>query len=111
VAALRYLVDDLAEAVAFYTGRLGFREGRRLGPVAIVHRGDLELWLSGPGSSGRDQAGAAPGGWCRLVLSVDDLASAAGSLPARGERVDGPAGSWLVVDDPSGNPIELFQPK
>src|SRR4029077_9004454 len=111
VAIVRYLVEDTDEAVAFYTGRLGFREGRRFGPVAIVHRGDLELWLSGPGSSGREQAGAAPGGWSRVVLTVDDLEDLGDGLPARSEAVGGPAGTWLVVDDPSGNPIELFRPK
>ena len=111
MATVRYLVDDLDGAVRFYVDRLGFEESRRLGPVAIVRREDLELWLSGPRSSGREQERAEPGGWSRLVLTVDDLASAAEGLSARGERVDGPAGSWLVVDDPSGNPIELFQPK
>ena len=111
MAIVRYLVEDTAEAVAFYTRQLGFREGRRFGPVAIVHRGDLELWLSGPGSSGREQDGATPGGWSRVVLTIDDLEEAADGLPARGDPVGGPAGAWLVVDDPSGNPIELFQPK
>jgi catechol 2,3-dioxygenase-like lactoylglutathione lyase family enzyme len=111
VATARYLVEDLDAAVRFYTDELGFRAGRSFGPVALVHRGDLELWLSGPGSSGRDQAGASPGGWNRIVLEVPDLEEAAASLSLRGERVDGPAGSWRLVDDPWGNPIELFQPK
>lgn len=111
MATVRYLVDDLETAIRFYTDRLGFREGRGFGPVTIVHRGDLELWLSGPGSSGRDQPGAAPGGWNRLVLQVPDLEEAAAGLDCRGERVDGPAGSWALIDDPWGNPIELFQPK
>ena len=79
--------------------------------LGIVHRGDLELWLSGPGSSGRDQDGATPGGWNRIVLEVPDLEEAASGLLPRGERVDGPAGSWRLVEDPWGNPIELFQPK
>ena len=111
MAIVRYLVDDLDDAVRFYVDRLGFEESRRLGPVAVVSRDDLDLWLSGPRSSGREQAEAEPGGWSRLVLTVDDLASAAAGLPVRGVRVDGPAGSWLLVDDPAGNPIELFQPK
>ena len=111
MATARYVVEDLDQAVSFYVERLGFRHGRAFGPVAHVHRGDLELWLSGPGSSGRDQDGATPGGWNRIVLEVPDLEEAASGLLPRGERVDGPAGSWRLVEDPWGNPIELFQPK
>jgi catechol 2,3-dioxygenase-like lactoylglutathione lyase family enzyme len=111
VATARYLVDDLDEAVRFYTDRLGFDVGLTYGPVTIMHRGDLELWLSGPGSSGRGQNGAAPGGWNRIVLEVPELEAAAAGLTARGDRVDGPAGSWRLVEDPWGNPIELFQPR
>jgi catechol 2,3-dioxygenase-like lactoylglutathione lyase family enzyme len=111
MATARYLVDDLEAAVRFYTSRLGFAVGRSFGPVALVHRADLELWLSAPGSSGRDQDGAVAGGWNRIVLDVPDLDQALEGLPARGPRVDGPAGSWRLVEDPSGNPIELFQPK
>jgi catechol 2,3-dioxygenase-like lactoylglutathione lyase family enzyme len=107
-AIARYLVDDLESAVRFYADRLGFREVRSFGPVTIVEREGLELWLSGPGSSGRNQEGAAPGGWNRVVLEVPDLEAAAEMLP-RGERMDGPAGSWCVVRDPSGNPVELFE--
>jgi catechol 2,3-dioxygenase-like lactoylglutathione lyase family enzyme len=107
----RYLVDDLEEAVRFYTDGLGFVERRSFGPVSLVRRGDLELWLSGPGSSGREQEGAVPGGWNRIVLEVQDLEDAVQGLRSRGPRVDGPAGSWCLVEDPSGNPIELFQPK
>ena len=111
MAAARYLVDDHDAAVRFYTGRLGFAERRSFGPVTLVERGDLELWLSAPGSSGREQAGAAPGGWNRIVLDVPDLDEAVEGLATRGSRVDGPAGSWCVVEDPWGNPIELFQQK
>jgi catechol 2,3-dioxygenase-like lactoylglutathione lyase family enzyme len=111
MAAARYLVDDLDAAVRFYTGRLGFAEGRSFGPVTLVERDDLELWLSAPGSSGKEQDGAAPGGWNRIVLDVPDLDEAIEGLETRGSRVDGPAGSWCVVEDPSGNPIELFQSK
>jgi catechol 2,3-dioxygenase-like lactoylglutathione lyase family enzyme len=108
-AIARYLVDDLDAAVRFYSEQLGFGEGTSFGPVTIMHRGDLELWLSGPGSSGRGQDGAAPGGWNRIVLDVPQLEVAAAGLTARGEQVDGPAGSWRLVEDPWGNPIELFQ--
>lgn len=110
-AIARYLVDDLDAAVRFYSERLGFGVGKTVGPVTIMHRGDLELWLSGPGSSGRGQDGAAPGGWNRIVLDVPQLEAAATGLTARGEQVDGPAGSWRLVEDPWGNPIELFQAK
>ena len=108
-AIARYLVDDLDEAVRFYSERLGFGVGNTFGPVTIMHRGDLELWLSGPGSSGRGQDGAAAGGWNRIVLDVPQLEAAATGLTARGDQVDGPAGSWRLVEDPWGNPIELFQ--
>jgi catechol 2,3-dioxygenase-like lactoylglutathione lyase family enzyme len=111
MATARYLVDDLEAAVRFYTGRLGFAEGRSFGTVALVRRADLELWLSAPGSSRRDQDGAVVGGWNRIVLDVPDLDEALEGLLARGPRVDGPAGSWRLVEDPSGNPIELFQSK
>ena len=108
-AIARYLVDDLDAAVGFYVDRLGFREARSFGPVTLVERDDLQLWLSGPGSSGREQDGAVPGGWNRIVLEVPELEAAAAGLPC--ERVDGPAGSWCVVRDPSGNPVELFEPR
>jgi catechol 2,3-dioxygenase-like lactoylglutathione lyase family enzyme len=110
-AIARYLVDDLDEARRFYLDRLGFTEGRSFGPVALVQRNGLEVWLSGPGSSGREQESAAPGGWNRIVLEVPDLDEAVDGLATRGARVDGPAGSWQLVEDPWGNPIELFQPK
>ena len=76
-----------------------------------MRRGDLELWLSGPGSSGREQDGAEPGGWSRIVLPVADLEQASEGLQREGERIDGPAGSWCLVRDPWRNPIELFQPR
>ena len=110
-AIARYLVDDLEAAVRFYVERLGFTETRSFGPVVLVQRDGLEVWLSGPGSSGREQDGAEPGGWSRIVLEVSDLDKATDGLATRGRRVDGPAGSWHVIEDPSGNPIELFQPK
>jgi catechol 2,3-dioxygenase-like lactoylglutathione lyase family enzyme len=111
VAIARYLVEDLDQAVSFDVERLGFREGRSFGPVTLVHRGDLELWLSAPGSSAGKQEGATSGGWNRIVLQVPELEEAVAGLAQRGERVDGPAGSWRLVEDPWGNPIELYQPK
>ena len=80
MAAVRYLVDDVDAAIAFYTGRLGFALEQQMGPAfALVSRGDLTLWLSGPQSSAArpmpDGARPEPGGWNRLVLEVDDLES------------------------------------
>jgi len=118
VAAVRYLVDDLDEAVAFYVDRLGFAVREDWGPVVIVTRGDVELWLSGPESSAAREypGGIRPhgGGWNRFVVQVDDLdpflkeLNAAG-VPARDEILESPAGRWIVVEDPAGNPIELFE--
>ncbi len=87
-------------------------------PFAIVTRGDLSLWLSGPGTSAsrplQDAAQPAPGGWNRLVIEVDDLDAAMVALrPAgarfRSEPIAGPGGRQVLVEDPSGNPVELFQ--
>jgi len=119
VATVRYLVNDVDTALAFYAA-LGFALKERYGPpFAIVARGDLDLWLSGPGTSAArpmpDGAKPVPGGWNRLVISVDDLAATVAVLRAGGHRfrndvVKGPGGSQILVEDPSGNPVELFQP-
>ncbi len=120
MAVIRYLVGDVDEAVAFYVDKLGFALVERWGPpFAMVGRGDLTLWLSGPGSSASrplaDGAVPAPGGWNRLVLETDDLASLVEALRQSGARlrseiVSGPGGRQILVEDPSGNPIELFEP-
>jgi catechol 2,3-dioxygenase-like lactoylglutathione lyase family enzyme len=120
VAAIRYLVNDVDVAVKFYIDMLGFELVERWGPpFAMVKRGDLTLWLSGPGSSASrplaDGSKPVPGGWNRLVIETDDLASLVEKLkhagaPFRGEIVSGPGGKQVLVDDPSGNPIELFEP-
>jgi catechol 2,3-dioxygenase-like lactoylglutathione lyase family enzyme len=121
MAVARYLVDDVDAAVAFYTEKLGFALVERMGPpFAIVSHGDLELWLSGPGSSAArpmpDGRAPAPGGWARVVLVVDDLDSRFEELEAVGVHfrsgvVRGPGGSQAVLDDSAGNPVELFQPR
>jgi catechol 2,3-dioxygenase-like lactoylglutathione lyase family enzyme len=119
---VRYMVDDVDAAVAFYTTRLGFRLISRMSPAfADVALGDLRLLLSGPTSSaGRpmpDGRRPAPGGWNRIHLIVDDLAAEVARLRSTGEVrfrndiVTGPGGSQILLDDPSGNPIELFQPR
>jgi len=120
VAAIRYLVNDVNVAVAFYIDTLGFELVEQWGPpFAMVKRGDLTLWLSGPGSSASrplaDGAKPLPGGWNRLVLETDNLASLVEKLTQAGanfrsEIVVGPGGKQVLVNDPSGNPIELFEP-
>ena len=118
-AVVRYLTGDLDRAVAFYTGPLGFTLEAKMGPIAIVARGDLHLLLSGPQSSGArpmpDGRTQSPGGWNRLVLYVDDLAARIAELRAAGvafrnEVETGPGGSQILIDDPDGNVIELHEP-
>ena len=120
VVSVRYMVDDVEEAVVFYTKMLGFEATFTAGPAfADVKRGNLRLLLAGPTSSaGRpmpDGVKPQPGGWNRIHFIVDDLASEVARLRAAGVRfrndiVKGPGGSQILLEDPSGNPIELFQP-
>lgn len=119
MAVIRYLVDDVDVAVAFYTRMLGFKLEEQWGPpFAMIRRDDLSVWLSGPGSSASrplaDGAKPASGGWNRLVLETDDLDSLLAKLKQdgialRGAVVTGPGGKQALIDDPSGNPVELFQ--
>jgi catechol 2,3-dioxygenase-like lactoylglutathione lyase family enzyme len=118
--SVRYIVDNVEAAVAFYTTHLGFSLLTSALPAfADVTRGDLRLLLSGPTSSaGRplsDGRRPAPGGWNRIHLIVEDLASEVerlrkAGLSFRSDIVTGPGGSQAVLDDPAGNPVELFQP-
>jgi catechol 2,3-dioxygenase-like lactoylglutathione lyase family enzyme len=118
MATLRYLVDDVDAALPFYEA-LGFTLAERWGPpFAMLRRADVSLWLSGPGSSASrplaDGSRPGPGGWNRLVVEVDDLESSVAALTHAGARfrgppVEGPGGRQVLVEDPSGNPIELFQ--
>jgi catechol 2,3-dioxygenase-like lactoylglutathione lyase family enzyme len=118
---VRYMVDDVEAAVAFYTAHLDFSLiSKTLPAFADVARGDLRLLLSGPSSSaGRpmpDGRRPAPGGWNRIHLIVEDLAAEVDRLRAarvrfRNDIVTGPGGSQILLEDPSGNPIELFQPR
>jgi catechol 2,3-dioxygenase-like lactoylglutathione lyase family enzyme len=117
---VRYMVDDVEGAVAFYTTHLGFTLLSKTAPAfADVERGGLRLLLSGPTSSaGRpmpDGRRPGPGGWNRIHLIVEDLASEVNRLRAAGvhfrnDIVTGPGGAQILLDDPAGNPIELFQP-
>jgi catechol 2,3-dioxygenase-like lactoylglutathione lyase family enzyme len=118
--SVRYIVDDVESAVAFYTAYLGFTPGLNAAPAfAEVLRGQLRLLLSGPASSaGRpmpDGRTPEPGGWNRIHLIVADLAAEverlrAAGLTFRNDIVTGPGGQQILLDDPAGNPIELFQP-
>jgi catechol 2,3-dioxygenase-like lactoylglutathione lyase family enzyme len=118
---VRYMVDDVDAAIGFYTTHLGFSLISSQAPAfAEVERGDLRLLLSGPTSSaGRpmpDGRQPGPGGWNRIHFVVEDLAAEVGRLRAAGvsfrnDVVNGPGGSQILLDDPSGNPIELFQPR
>ena len=120
LGSVRYLVDDVGAAVDFYGGVLGFRVGFYARPaVAELVRGSLRLLVSGPVSSaGRpmpDGRVPAPGGWNRIHLLVDDIDGevarlTAAGVPFRNEVLDGPGGRQVLVEDPCGNPVELFQP-
>jgi catechol 2,3-dioxygenase-like lactoylglutathione lyase family enzyme len=117
---VRYMVHDVDVAVAFYTTHFGFAHRSNMAPAfADVVRGQLRLLLSGPTSSaGRpmpDGAIPSPGGWNRIHFIVDDIEAEVQRLRAEGVRfrndiIRGPGGKQVVVEDPSGNPIELFEP-
>lgn len=118
-ASVRYLVDDVDRSIAFYRDVLGFALEQQMGPAfARLAHGDLVLWLSGPSSSAArpmpDGRQPAPGGWNRFVLEVDDIdralagARAAGAA-CRNDIVSGPGGRQVLLDDPDGNPVELFE--
>jgi catechol 2,3-dioxygenase-like lactoylglutathione lyase family enzyme len=115
---VRYLVDDVDAALPFYRA-LGFRLVDRWGPPFAVMKGQgLTLWLAGPGTSARKElasgAPPSPGGWNRIVVETKDLdatlakAVAAGGKP-RSKPIKGPGGRQVLVDDPSGNPVEVFE--
>lgn len=118
---VRYMVDDVEAAIAFYTTHFAFKViSKTLPAFADVALGDLRLLLSGPASSaGRpmpDGRRPTPGGWNRIHFVVDDLAAQVDRLRAAGVRfrndiVTGPGGRQILLEDPSGNPIELFQPR
>ena len=120
MATVRYLVDDVARCVPFYVGTLGFEEIERYGPaIAILRRDDLVLWLAGPVSSAArpmpDGSQPAPGGWNRLVLTTEDIDAMVARLRSEGvafrnDIVEGPGGKQILIEDPAGNPVELFQP-
>jgi catechol 2,3-dioxygenase-like lactoylglutathione lyase family enzyme len=120
--SVRYIVDDVDTAVPFYTGLLDFKVDMHPGPgFASLSRGDLRLLLNKPGGGGGAgqsmPSGAAPtpGGWLRFQLEVPDIETTVAKLKASGARfrsdiITGQGGKQILVEDPSGNPIELFQP-
>ena len=119
---VRYIVNDVDDAISFYCGHFGFREDMHPAPAfAMLSRGDLRLVLSAPnpmgggGQSMPDGTTPAPGGWNRFAIEVQDLAATTAELKAAGVRfrseiIKGVGGNQILVDDPSGNPIELFEP-
>ena len=119
MATVRYIVDDVSDAVAFYVSKLGFEVEMQVAAFAILVHGDLTLWVAGPKASASrpmlDGAVPGPGGWSRFVLTVDDLESLVSKLMNDGVRfrndiVEGPGGKQILCKDPSGNVVELFQP-
>ena len=120
LVSVRYMVDDVEDAVAFYTDHFGFTLRSDFAPAfADVVRGKLRLLLSGPKSSaGRpmpDGRTPEPGGWNRIHFVVEDIDAEverlrAAGVPFRNEIVTGPGGRQILLEDPAGNPIELFQP-
>ncbi len=121
MATVRYIVRDVSQAIAFYRESLGFEVKQQFGSaMAILARGDLTLWLAGPPASASkpmpDGRKPEPGGWNRFVVEVDDLAGLVASLRQRGvkfrnEILEGPGGQQILCEDPSGNAIELLEPR
>ena len=123
--SVRYIVDDVDAAIAFYRDHLGFREQMHPDPAfAMLTRGDLRLVLVAPVPTGHPGGGSRPmpdgtpqrpGGWNRFMIEVPDVAAAAEKLRAAGVRfrneiVAGVGGKQVMIEDPSGNPVELFEP-
>lgn len=121
MAQVRYIVNNVDVAITFYVDRLGFEVKQQFGPaMAILEREGLTLWLAGPLASASrpmpDGTQPEPGGWSRFVLSVEDLPALVSRLGEEGvqfknEIVEGPGGRQILCEDPSGNIIELFEPK
>jgi catechol 2,3-dioxygenase-like lactoylglutathione lyase family enzyme len=119
MATVRYLVNDVERAEVFYVERLGFVVEQEVLPAfARIRRDDLTLWLAGPTSSAArpmpDGAQPEPGGWNRFVIEVADLTAVVEALGEdgavfRNDIVTGPGGRQILIEDPDGNPVELFE--
>ena len=119
MATIRYLVNDVQASIDFYVKHLEFELVEQMGPAfAIVAKADLSIWLSGPQSSAArpmpDGRKPEAGGWNRFVIEVDDIDSVIASMSLAGisfrnKIVVGPGGKQILAEDPSGNPIEIFQ--
>ena len=118
---VRYIVNDVDAAIAFYTHRLGFRVSSQSGPIALLARDNLQLVLSppkGPGGGSQpmpDGRSPEPGGWNRIIVQSSSLEGDVDVLKKAGVRfrndiVAGPGGRQILLEDPSGNPVELFEP-
>jgi catechol 2,3-dioxygenase-like lactoylglutathione lyase family enzyme len=120
MATVRYFAKELSVSIEFYVRHLGFELVEQMGPAfAVLARDDLRLWLSGPQTSAArampDGRKPEPGGWNRFVVEVDDIDSVVATMRMAGvtfrnEIIDGPGGRQILAEDPSGNPIEVFQP-
>lgn len=120
--SIRYIVDDIDASIAFYSGHLGFQELMHPAPTfAMLVRGELRLVLSAPSGQGGgglampDGTTQTPGGWNRFQLEVPDLDATVAALDNAGvhfrnDIVEGVGGRQILIDDPSGNPVELFEP-
>jgi catechol 2,3-dioxygenase-like lactoylglutathione lyase family enzyme len=119
--SVRYIVNDIDATIAFYTEALGFKLDMHPAPgFAALSRGELRMLLNKPGAGGAGQAtpdgtSPAPGGWNRIQIEMPDLAGTVETLKARGVRfrnqiVEGNGGKQILAEDPSGNPVELFEP-
>lgn len=120
MATIRYMVNDMEASIQFYTTHLGFSLLEKMGPAfAMVEKDDLQIWLSGPQTSAArpmpDGRIPQPGGWNRFVIEVDDIEALVAAMKKAGisfrnEIITGPGGRQILAEDPSGNPIEIFQP-
>lgn len=119
MATMRYIVREVESSIEFYTKNLGFQLVEQMGSAfAIVAKDDLNLWLSGPQTSAArampDGRKPEPGGWNRIVIEVDDIESLVDSMKTAGvsfrnEIISGPGGKQILAEDPSGNPVEIFE--
>lgn len=120
MATIRYMVNDVEASIQFYTTHFGFSLGEKMGPAfARIEKDGLQIWLSGPQSSAARSMpdGRIPqsGGWNRFVIEVDDIETLVAAMKKEGisfrnEIITGPGGKQILAEDPSGNPIEIFQP-